>query len=107
MSELRSTPKAGQPKLDGTALAWKLATAVRPHISTAQAHDIHIAIGIGEIFDAIDVLITVLTRQQIALDPTLIITANSWLDRYLGQPAEPRLRALLAEMKALRPPPTR
>lgn len=87
--------------VDGTVLAWQLAAVARPHISTDQAHRIHIAIGTGETFEAIDTLITVIARQQLCLDARMHACTNAWLDRYVGQPAIPRLRALLVGIRLI------
>lgn len=88
---------------DDAALAWALAATAHPHLSRIDADPIYIALGIGETFAAIDALLTVLARNHIPLSPELGATAASWLDCYLGQDAEPRLRQLLAEIKAVSP----
>lgn len=89
------TPASKAP--DDTALAWELAAAAKPHLSRTAADQIHIAIGIGETFDAIDALITAIARDRIPIDEALAATVSAWLDCYLGQNAEPRLRQLIAE----------
>jgi len=88
---------------DDAALAWALAATAHPHLSRIDADPIYIALGIGETFAAIDALLTVLARNHIPLSAELGATAASWLDCYLGQDAEPRLRQLLAEIKAVSP----
>jgi hypothetical protein len=88
---------------DDAALAWALAATAHPHLSRIDADPIYIALGIGETFAAIDALLTVLARNHIPLSAELGATAASWLDCYLGHDAEPRLRQLLAEIKAVSP----
>jgi hypothetical protein len=90
---------------DSTALAWELATAARPQISNVEADRIYIAIGIGEAFDAIEVLITVIARKRVPVTEELAATVNTWLDCHRGHNAEPRLRELIANAKTYRPQP--
>ncbi|BBZ29046.1 hypothetical protein MMAD_33410 [Mycolicibacterium madagascariense] len=95
----RPTRTAAVAKVpDDTALAWELVAAARPHMARAEADDVHIAIGIGETFAAIDVLITAIARDRIAIGEDLLATVGTWLGCYLGQDAEPRLRLLLADV---------
>lgn len=95
--------KIRQPPNDD-ALAWQLIAAVRSHLSKVEADQIHIAIGIGETFAAIDALITTIARHQVPLDGDLVTALAAWLDCYHGQNAEPRLRHLLAEITDCSPP---
>jgi hypothetical protein len=60
----------------------------------AEADRIYIAIGSGETFDAIGALITAIARERIPVSQALAATVSAWLDCYLGQDAEPRLRDL-------------
>lgn len=88
---------------DDAALAWALAEAAEQHLSSLESHRIYIAIGVGETFTAIDALITAIVRDGIALGDDLVATVTAWLDCYVGQDAEPRLRELLAGTKILPP----
>ena len=89
--------------LNDAALAWELAAAARPHLSRCEADRIYIAIGIGDAFDAIDALITAITRDRIRLGDDLVAAVLTWLDRYVGQPFEPRLRRLISEVQTSPP----
>lgn len=96
---------------DDAALAWELAATARPHLSRVEADRIYITLGIGETFTAIDALITAIARNHIALSDDLVAATASWLDCYLGQGDEPRLRHLLGAIIAAAsqqrcPPPT-
>lgn len=84
---------------DDDALAWDLAAAAHPYLGRVDADHIYIAIGIGEVFEAIDVLITVIARDRITLSGDLVATVTSWLDCYRGQDAEVRLRQLVKEVE--------
>ena len=81
-----------------TALAWELAATARPHLSRVDADRIFIPLGIGETFAAIDALITVIAQNQIPLSEDQVAVTVAWLNRYLGQGAEPRLRHLLTSV---------
>lgn len=102
MPNLRRISKIKAP--NANALAWELVAAARSHLSRVEADPIYIAIGIGETFDAIDALITAIVRQRIPVGVTLAATVSVWLDFYVGQDAEPRLRQLISEMNTYPPP---
>jgi hypothetical protein len=89
--------------LNDAALAWELAAAARTQLSRSEADRIYIAIGIGDAFDAIDALITAITRDRIRLGDDLVAAVLTWLDRYVGQPFEPRLRRLISEVQTSPP----
>lgn len=101
MSKPSRAPARKAP--DDAALAWELAAAAHPHLSRVDADRIYTALGIGETFAAIDALITAIARDRIPLGEDLVATVASWLDRYLGQDAQPRLRQLIAEVKTCPP----
>ncbi|BDX32331.1 hypothetical protein TUM20985_28780 [Mycobacterium antarcticum] len=96
-----STPRKAlerrAPHDDG--VAWELAAAARTYLSRSDADRIYIGIGIGEVFEAIDALLTAIVQHRIPLGHDLIATVASWLDCYRGQDAEPRLRQLLCEVE--------
>jgi hypothetical protein len=86
---------------DDIKLAWALADAARPYLSASEQSAIHISIGLGEAFAAIDVLVTAVARERLSLDAELVGTVTAWLDCYVGQDAEPRLREHLADIQAV------
>lgn len=94
----RTTPLRKAP--DDAALAWELAAIARPHLGRVDADRIYITLGIGETFAAIEALITAIACNDVPLDDELVAATASWLDCYLGQGAEPRLRHLLTEVIA-------
>ncbi|WP_157681620.1 hypothetical protein [Mycobacterium sp. JS623] len=85
---------------DDTKLAWELADTARNHLSAAETSSVHIAIGLGDQFAAIDLLLTVIAREQVHADADLMATVTAWLDCYRGHDDEPRLRDLLAGVAA-------
>lgn len=88
---------------DDDAVAWELAAVAHPHLSRAEADRIYIAIGVGDVFEAIDALLTAIARDRIPLAHDLVATVASWMDCYRGQDAETRLRQLLAEINQVPP----
>jgi hypothetical protein len=85
---------------DDTALAWALAESARPYLFAEESSSVHIAIAVGEQFAAIDILMSAIARERVHLDAEVLATLTAWLDCYVGQDAEPRLRALLLEIPA-------
>jgi hypothetical protein len=90
--------------MDETQLAWALADIANPYLSTAERHDIHIAIGIGETLAAICCLTGALDRHDLALPAALIDCFTRWLDTYAGSQEEAHLRELIARINR-RPQP--
>jgi hypothetical protein len=90
---------------DSTELAWRLAGAVRPYLDNLEADRIYIAIGVGEAFEAIEALITAITRRRVPIREELAVTVNTWLDCHRGHDAEPQLRKAIARAKTYRPQP--
>lgn len=101
MSKPRNAPLRRAPN-DG-AVAWELAAVARPHLNRVDADRIYIAIGVGDTFEAIDALLTVIARDRIPLDRDVVAAVVSWLDCYRGQEAAARLRRLLAEADIISP----
>jgi hypothetical protein len=99
VSNHRKAPISLAP--DDIKLAWALADAARPYLSTPELNEIHISIGVGETFAAIDALVTAVARERLPLDAELAGTVAAWLDCYVGQDAEPRLRELLADISVV------
>jgi hypothetical protein len=85
-------------------LAWVLATVADPCLSTAERHDVYIAITVGETFSAICALTATVVREDLALPTDVVTDFARWLNGYVGNDEEPRLRALLARVKTYPPP---
>lgn len=81
--------------IDEIGLAWALANTADVYLTVVERHDLYIAIGIGETFVAISLLITVIARERVTLPRDLMCALTAWLDGYAGNPDEPRLRALV------------
>jgi hypothetical protein len=71
-----------------------------PGTPAVESSAVHIAIAVGEQFAAIDILVSAIARERVHLDAEVLATLTAWLDCYVGQNAEPRLRALLLDIPA-------
>ena len=76
-------------------LAWVLAEAVKPHLSTVERHHIYVAIGVGETFAAIGCLIASAAGERIALPADLVERCTRLLDVYAGHEDEQYLRGIV------------
>lgn len=88
---------------NGTRLAWELLAAARPRLSRTHLDHIHVLIGGGETFAAIDALVTVIVGSAVPLGEELVATVREWLDCYVDHDAEPRLRGLVCDVKIIAP----
>jgi hypothetical protein len=59
-----------------------------------------VELGCGENFLAIERILTMVLSSKKALPVAIFDRLAGWLDAYIGSPEEPRLRALLAEIRA-------
>ncbi len=86
-ASLRPGSGAGEAEV-----AWSLADTARLCLDTAERNDVFIAIGIGETFAAISLLLDAITRADARVEARLAARLWTWLDAYAGQDDEPRLR---------------
>ena len=89
-----SRPGSGSGEAE---VAWSLVDAARPYLYTTERNDVFIAIGVGETFAAIGVLLDVITRVDARLEARLAARLWTWLDAYAGHEDEPRLRRLIRQ----------
>jgi hypothetical protein len=80
-----------------TNLAWSLAEAAKPHLSTAERNDVFVAIGAGATFAAIRQLVKSVAIKRIPLRPDLVQRCTMWLDAYVGHNEERFLRRLIED----------
>lgn len=85
--------------VDEVSLAWRLADVADLYLSTAERHDIYIAIAVGDTFAAIGLLTTIAVREGVSVPRDLVAAVMQWLGAYVGNDEEPRLRALVARVK--------
>lgn len=89
-----SRPGSGSGEAE---VAWSLADAARPYLDTTERNDVFIAIGVGETFAAICLLVDVITRADARVEARLAARLWTWLDAYAGHDDEPRLRRLIRQ----------
>jgi hypothetical protein len=78
-------------------LAWALAEAVKPYVSTVERNHVFMAIGAGETFAAIRGLFKSVAIKRIALPSDLVQLCTRWLHAYVGHKDERYLRRLIED----------
>ena len=77
------------------ALAWSLAEVASRYLDAVERNNVFVAIGTGEAFTAIGLLLGAITREGSRVDTRLSARLSTWLDAYAGHDDEPRLRRLI------------
>jgi hypothetical protein len=80
-----------------TNLAWALAEAVKPHLSTLERNHVFGSIGAGDTFPAIRHLLKAVAIGRIRLRPDLVQQCTTWLHAYVGHNDERYLRRLIED----------
>ena len=80
-----------------TNLAWALADAIKPHLSTLERNHVFAAIGAGDAFAAIRHLFESVAIKRIPLRPDLVQLCTTWLHAYVGHNDERYLRRLIED----------
>lgn len=78
-------------------LAWSLADAASPCLDCVQRNNIFVAIGIGEAFNAIRLLLDAITRARFTVEDALAARLSGWLDAYAGHDDEPGVRRMIRQ----------
>jgi hypothetical protein len=82
-------------------LAWELADAISPLLGERDRVCLYAAIGSGETYAAIDMLLQTTAHQCWPIPPELIGKLNGWLDAYAQSDDAPRLDELIRAIKSL------
>jgi hypothetical protein len=80
-----------------TNLAWALAEAIKPHLSTLERNHVFAAIGAGDALPAIRDLFKSVAIKGIPLRPDLVQQCTTWLHAYVGHNDERYLRGLIED----------
>jgi hypothetical protein len=80
-----------------TELAWSVADIASRHLDATQRNDVFVAIGVGETFAAICLLLGAVTRADAKVEARLAARLWIWLDAYAGHEDEPHLRLLIRQ----------
>jgi hypothetical protein len=80
-----------------TNLAWALAQAIKPHLTSVDRNHLFVAIGAGETFPVIRALLKWAAAKCIPLGTDLLHQCITWLDAYRGHADEQCLRSLLED----------
>lgn len=84
-------------------VAWMLARIAKPHMSEHDRQRVYTAIGSGEAFSAMSLLLQVLARRRPYLTDHARWALRQWLSSYSGHEHEPQLRAAVKDIGGLQP----
>ena len=90
-------------------MAWLLAIAADVCLKGHQRTMTFVELGCGEHHLAIERILNAVKSSRMTLPVAIFDRLTRWLDGYVGCPEEPRLRTMLAEIRAqqLQPVPLR
>ena len=90
-------------------MAWMLADAANVCLAGRERTMTFVELGCGENHLAIERILRAVMSSGMALPVVIFDRLSRWLDGYVGSPEEPRLRRMLAEIRAqqLQPVPLR
>jgi hypothetical protein len=77
-------------------LAWSLAEVASRCLDAVERNNVFVAIGTGETFTAIGLLLGAITREGSRVETRLSARLSTWLGAYAGHDDEPRLRRLIS-----------
>jgi hypothetical protein len=83
---------------DTTALAWELAQLATEHLTFREHTDVYVAIGAGDTYMAIALLLVVLVHNSVGIPESVPPRVTYWLDAYAGSDDEDRLRPLIRQL---------
>jgi hypothetical protein len=81
-------------------MAWLLAIAADVCLTGDERTMTFVELGSGENHLAIERILNAVVSRRTALPVAILDKLTLWLDGYAGSPEEPRLRALLGEIRA-------
>jgi hypothetical protein len=88
------------PVLSDTNVAWMLADAADMCLTGHERTMTFIELGSGEEHLAIERILDAVLYNRKMLPPAILDTLSLWLDGYAGDPEEPHLRTVLAQVRA-------
>jgi hypothetical protein len=90
-------------------VAWLLAIVADVCLTGHERTMTFVELGCGEDYLAVERILKAVMSSRMALPVVIFDRVSRWLDGYVGSPGEPRLRTMLAEIRAqqLQPVPLR
>lgn len=85
--------------MDEVRLAWELAAVAHGHLNVVEHNKVYAAIGAGDTFVAIAMLVRKLVAAELAVGSDLAARLSGWLVSYSNHPDECHLRVLIGEMR--------
>jgi hypothetical protein len=74
-------------------VAWQLAEDLRDRIPETDRVTMYCTLGTGDTFDALATITELAVRHHQTVSHNTVTQLHAWLDGYLGNPDEPRIRA--------------
>jgi hypothetical protein len=94
-------PSTGDLSMTSDAnMAWLLAIAADVCLTGHERMMTFVELGCGENHLAIERILNAVMLSRMALPVAIFDRLARWLDGYVGSPEEPRLRTMLAEIRA-------
>jgi hypothetical protein len=83
-ADLRSRCRAmiAVPNVQETRLAWAVVEAAKPYLNDSDRYHVFVAVGAGDTFRTIRVLLKLASAKQIPLPAELVQRCTTWLDTY-------------------------
>jgi hypothetical protein len=100
-----NTPATEHRPKSQSELAWALAKAVEDRLNPIGRAKMYAALGAGETFQTIAVVLRIALHGRVPLAAELIDDIGHWLDGYTGTDDEADLRNLVNDLRALRASP--
>lgn len=82
-------------------VAWQLAEHLRNRLPEANRSTMYCTLGSGDTFDALAAILDMAVRRRQTVPQDIVTQLHAWLDGYLGNPDEPRLRAAVRTIAPL------
>ncbi|MDX1893448.1 hypothetical protein [Mycolicibacterium sp. 050158] len=79
-------------------VAWQLAEDLRDRIPETDRVTMYCTLGTGDVFDALTTIMELAIRHHQTVAHDSVTQLHAWLDGYLGNPDEPRMRAAIRAM---------
>lgn len=81
-------------------VAWRLVDVVNAHLTGHERRMVFVELGCGEEYLAIKRMLAAVLSGRMPMPGVILDTVTRWLDGYSGNPEEPPLRTVLAEIRA-------
>ncbi len=99
-SSLRAPSAVDLSMTSDANMAWLLAIAADVCLTGHERTMTFVELGCGENYLAIERILNAVMSSRMTLPVAIFDRLTRWLDGYVGSPEEPRLRTMLAQIRA-------